>query len=99
EIDRIEFWGRLISGFALALVFWPCIISRAIGNGRRALPRLLGWSMVAIAGMFLLQEALLHTLVARSSRAQLQSAQHLVLLQQGLQQGLVDLDGLDLSRE
>lgn len=99
EIDRIEFWGRLISGFALALVFWPLIITRASGKGRRALPRLLGWSLVAIAGMFLAQEALLQALVARSSPAQLQSAQHLVLLQRGLQEGLVDLDGLDLDRE
>jgi len=100
EIDRIELWGRMISGFALALVFWPSWIQRAIerhpGRLRRA-RSLAARSLLAMLCMYLGQEALLRVLVHHSSTEQLRQAQHLVLLRSGLHAGAVELTGLPLT--
>ncbi|MGH8463073.1 MAG: hypothetical protein ACRER5_02935 [Pseudomonas sp.] len=102
EIDRIEIWGRAISGFALALVCWPWLIKR--GTTRRATLlghawRLTWCSAVFIVGMYAFQEALLRTLVDNSSSAELRTAQHLVLLQSGLVHEVAIVDSLDLTPE
>ncbi len=100
EIDAIEVWGRLISGFALALLGWPFILKRQ-GNFFRnpvacTVP-LLAWTALAMAGMYVAQEALIRTLVDRADTQQLVEAQHLMLLRSGLEAGVVDLPELDIE--
>ena len=100
EIERIEVWGRAISGFALALIFWPAIIKRADRRGRGWIGRNLSlafWSTMAIVGMYHGQEALLNHLVDTSTAEELRTAQHLVLLQSGVSNNVAHVDSLDLS--
>lgn len=101
EIDAIEVWGRMISGFALALLGWPACIKRAkrIGNPLLKLAPLVAWTGFAMAGMYVAQEALIRTLVDRASSQELVEAQHLMLLRAGLEAGVVELPGLDIDRD
>ena len=102
EVDRIEIWGRLISGFALALFGWPRWIrqawSRYSGTIRR-IWHVAWWSLLAMLAMYIAQEALIRTLVNSSTQAQFSQAQHLVLLRNGLHEGLVELPGLEMGGE
>lgn len=105
EVDRIELWGRLISGFALALAFWPVWLKRSryipayageisIGETFVRLVALTGVCMVA---MYLLQEALVRHYVDRTSTQERRTARQLVLLQLGLVEGVAVVEGMDLS--
>lgn len=100
EIDRIEVWGRMISGFAAALVFWPRWIKAATALGASLaghLWKLVWCSTIAIVVMYAGQEALLRWLVDKSTEQQLRDAQHLVLLQSGLVNKVAIVDSLDLT--
>lgn len=101
EVDAIELWGRSISGFALALFFWPGWI-RALYDGARgwfmATVHMVLRTLLVIVCVYAAQEMLVRWLVDKSSPEQLRSAQHLVLLQTGLHRNLVDLDGLGLDQ-
>lgn len=102
EVDRIEAWGRLISGFALALFGWPWWIRQACSRYHGTLRRIwhvAWWSLLAMLAMYAVQEAILRSLVNRSSEAQLLQAQHLVLLRSGLHEGMVRLPGLEVGEE
>lgn len=102
EIEKIEVWGRIISGFALALIFWPAIIKRADSKGFGWMKRNLSlafWSALAIAGMYNGQEMLLNHLVDTSTPEELQTAQHLVLLQTGVSNNVAVVDSLELTQE
>ena len=102
EVDRIEAWGRLISGFALALFGWPWWIRQAWSRYHGTLRRIwhvAWWSLLAMLAMYAVQEAILRSLVNRSSEAQLLQAQHLVLLRSGLHEGMVKLPGLEVGEE
>lgn len=102
EVDRIEAWGRLISGFALALFGWPWWIRQAWSRYHGTLRRVwhvAWWSMLAMLAMYVVQEAIVRSLVNRSSEAQLLQAQHLVLLRTGLHEGMVRLPGLEVGGE
>lgn len=100
EVDRIEIWGRLISGFALALFGWPRWIRQAWSRYHGTLRRfwhVAVWSLLAMLAMYIVQESILRSLVNRSTEAQLVQAQHLVLLRNGLHEGLVTLPGLEID--
>lgn len=102
EIDAIEGWGRLISGFALALLGWPRCITYAWRRFLNPIARLgcvALWTVMAIATMYAAQEALIRTLVQRADRDELTRAQHLMLLRAGVDRGVVELPGLDVGRE
>lgn len=102
EIDRIEVWGRMISGFAAALVLWPRWIKTATVRGASLAGyawKLTWCSAVAIVAMYAGQETLLRWLVDKSSERQLRDAQHLVLLQSGLVNKVAIVDSLDLTPE
>lgn len=102
EIDAIEVWGRLISGFALALLGWPFCLRRDWKHFRHPITRLVplaAWTVLAMVGMYVAQEALIRTLVGRADREQLVEAQHLMLLRAGLDSGVVELPGLDIDRD
>lgn len=102
EIERIEVWGRMISGFAAALVFWPRWIKIAAARGATLGSHLwkLAWcSAIAIVAMYAGQESLLRWLVDKSGEQQLRDAQHLVLLQSGLANKVAIVDSLDLTPE
>lgn len=102
QIDRIEVWGRLISGFALALFGWPHWIRSACRRHHSILLRIrdvAAWSLLAMVTMYAAQEAFLRWLVDRSNAAELTQARHLLLLRNGLYEGVLDLDGLAISRE
>lgn len=102
EIEKIEVWGRIISGFALALIFWPAIIKRADSKGVGWMKRTLSlafWSALAIAGMYNGQEMLLNHLVEGSTPEELRTAQHLVLLQSGVSNDVAVVDSLELTQE
>nr|MBO2466929.1 hypothetical protein [Xanthomonadaceae bacterium] len=55
-------------------------------------------TLLVMVAVYVAQEALVRWLVARGTPAQLRSAQHLVLLQNGLHRNLVELEGLDVDR-
>lgn len=102
EIDAIEVWGRLISGFALALLGWPFILKRKDKIFRNPMARtvpLFAWTALAMAGMYMAQEALIRTLVERANTQELVEAQHLMLLRSGLEAGVVELPGLGIARD
>lgn len=102
EVDRIEIWGRLISGFALALFGWPRWIRQARSRHSGTLRRIrhvAWWSLLAMLAMYIAQESIIRSLVNSSSEAQLAQAQHLVLLRNGLHEGLVELPGLEVDGE
>lgn len=102
QVQAIEHWGRLLSGFALALVAWPWLLERARrrywGSGTRLLA--LGLvSLAAMIGTWRFQAWLDDTLVANSSAAERQVALNLGLLQRGLAERLVVLADFEVAPE
>lgn len=102
RVRAIEHWGRLLSGFALALVAWPWLLERARrrhwSDGKRLLA-LTAVSLAAMVGVYRFQAWLDDTLVDRSSAAERQVALNLGLLQRGLAERLVVLADFEVAPE
>lgn len=87
DVDAIEVYGRLISGFALALATWPLVFSGALARGwrrTRTVFVLTVVSAVLIAFAYLAEKQLVDSLVARSSAGDRYVALNLHMLQQAL---------------
>lgn len=99
-IHAIERWGRCLSGFAVALAFWPFLIERGrrwgLGFSEHCV-RLFKVSTVIILLVYGMEYALVEWLVSRTTPEERADAQRLVWVQQGLLNSQVDLGGLDLQ--
>ncbi len=96
SIQGIEQWGRLLSGFAVALLAWPWILHGRVPA--RPLVLVLLTALI-MAGVYQGEKALLDGIVARSNPRERYAASNLMLLQHALLSGDARIDGLDLGRE
>ncbi|MBT9159624.1 MAG: hypothetical protein DDT26_00884 [Dehalococcoidia bacterium] len=100
QIKAIEVWGRAISGLALALALWPFFLNRwsATPEGRAKRGRRTLYLLIAcIVLAYVAQEALVRKVVSSMDVESKVQAQGLVLLQQGLLRGAVELPGLEID--
>lgn len=96
DIEMAERRGRVISGFAVALLFWPVIFARTQKWWVTAFT-LVGVSIVVMVGVYHGERKLVDSLVERSSEQSRAAAVTGSLLRQGLATGSVGdkmLDGL-----
>ncbi|CAD6528459.1 hypothetical protein [Paraburkholderia metrosideri] len=100
DVDSIEVYGRLISGFALALAAWPWLFSRAQKHSygiAKTVLYLIALSGVLIVVAYHAEKRLVDVLVNRSNAADRYVALNLHLLQQALVARDVDLVNLPLQ--
>jgi len=100
QVKAIEHWGRLLSGFALALVLWPSLLSVAARHGwslRLKAVLLAVVTTVAMVAVFQAEGWLDRYLVDRSSAEQRQVAMNVGLLQRGLAERMVVLHQFDVD--
>ncbi len=98
DVTRIEIWGRLLSGVAVALLLWSAVIlpsaARAGDTWRKTIPWLAVAAAISVAGMWLLQHLIISHLVGRSTPPERQAAAAIVALNNGLVDGRVRFAGL-----
>jgi hypothetical protein len=100
QVKAIEHWGRLLSGFALALVLWPSLLSIAARHGWSARVKAVSLAVVTAVTMVAVFQAegwLDRYLVDRSSAEQRQVAMNVGLLQRGLAERMVVLHQFDVN--
>ncbi|HEU4603872.1 MAG TPA: hypothetical protein VFS24_17990 [Steroidobacteraceae bacterium] len=98
EIDSIQKWGRIISGFAFALAIWPVLI-RWLAKHADFFDSAFVVTVVTVVIMFIVyhaEERLVSRLSSSSSAEQKSRAGSLLLLQQGLRDNHITLTGLDM---
>ncbi len=88
-LDAIEVQGRLLSGFAVALLFWPFLLSRE-NNRTRAFLTTLGTTALVMTLVYQGERYLIDRLVEQSSAERRAAAVTSSLLRQGLASGSVD---------
>lgn len=96
KVELAEQRGRLISGFAVALLFWPVIMARTRKWWSTCLA-LFGVSLLVIIGVYQGERYLIDTLVEKSSAQSRAAAVTGSLLHKGLATGTINgtmLDGL-----
>lgn len=100
-VESIERWGRCLSGFAVALAFWPSRFHKAdkLGWSRPRLVRSIAvLTVVTTTTVFVLEKvAIVDALVEHSSPEQRAEAVNLQLLQQAFINGDIQLEGLKLD--
>jgi len=98
-IEGIETWGRCLSGFALALFFWPMVLKAEWGDQVMRISA-LGFVTAAIMTVVYIGERELVDLIVRiSSPGQRYAAANLMLLQQSLVTGDAHVRDLELSKQ
>ena len=98
EVDRIEKYGRIISGVALTLLFWGFQIKKSIANHSPAflIPKLALTALVVISAVFFGQKALIDFFVDNSSAVTRARASVLVPISQLIRNSEFDLAGMDV---
>jgi len=100
EIESIERFGRIISGFALALAFWPTLLAKLASASLGKKAWIVGWvSVVLISLVYFVEKKLVDVIVDNSSAESRYVAVNLVALQNGLITQDVELEGLPLGKE
>jgi hypothetical protein len=102
EIDAIERFGRIISGAALTLFVWGNVIRKTLETKEGFFRLLFKLSLSAIlccALMYVVQETIISTIVARSSEDTRSRAAILVPVTHLLTLEDVTMKGLDLTAE
>lgn len=103
QLHNIEEYGRRISGFAVALLFWGAIFeaNRSKISGQivwgKALVYVAACTFVIVQVVYHAEGRLVDTLVDESSPATRATAVSAVVLQKTLASGQVDMKGLDLE--
>ena len=100
EIDKIELYGRWISGAALTLFAWSGVFKQAFLSGVRPFSlavKLLFCAVVCCGAMYLLQEAIIRTVVATSTGETRARAAILVPVTHILTKENVTLKDLDVT--
>lgn len=96
QISKVEHWGRIISGFAAALLLWPSRLERA-HSWVRAFTKLIVITAITMAAVYYAEKAFINTIVAHSSAESRAAAMTGSLLRQGMAESIIDervLDGL-----
>lgn len=100
EIESIERFGRSISGFALALAFWPMLFARLEKEEPLKKAMVIGVVSIAlIVSVYVFQKKLVESIVSNSSPEGRYSAVNLVALQNGLVTQDIELEDLLLPKE
>lgn len=100
EIESIERFGRSISGFALALAFWPMLFARLEKKEPFKKAMVIGVVSIAlIVSVYVFQKKLVESIVRNSSPEGRYSAVNLVALQNCLVTQDIELEGLPLPKE
>lgn len=98
RIDQVEFFGRLISGFALTLFVWAVLtLPNAQFNGKSLLgsiPSLALTAMICWGAMYLFQEAIVQSIVHFSTAEQKRNAASLVVVTSSVHSSDAELYGL-----
>ncbi|MEN5065428.1 hypothetical protein [Achromobacter aegrifaciens] len=94
RVDTAEAWGRLISGFAVALLVWPVIFART-RRWRITVPLLIVVSLAIITAVYQGERKLIDSLVDSSTAESRAAAVTGALLRQGLATGTVSASMLD----
>ena len=94
RVDTAEAWGRLISGFAVALLVWPVIFART-RRWRVTVPLLIVVSLAIITAVYQGERKLIDALVDSSTAESRAAAVTGALLRQGLATGTVSASMLD----
>lgn len=99
EIDRIEFWGRLISGFAVTLLVWSFVVIPFARRHSAGFVLSAFW-MACAAGVscfftYHLQEQILQAITRSATPAEMRSANLLVLVSSAVHSGDVKLEGAE----
>lgn len=99
EIDAIESWGRIISGYAVALVFWPTLILQISKRCSVAATAgfVLGATIVVIGLVYVAEENLVGSIAKNSTAEQKARAGNLLLLQQGILDEQIELSGIKIE--
>ena len=101
-VRNVEVWGRLISGTAAALVFWPASI--AIGKRRNldsvgTAMLVVVCSIPVISAVYFGQVRLVDSLVDRSTAQERYTAANLTALQHAWVSTKLDLDGMAMNQD
>lgn len=99
-VEQIEWFGRLISGLALTLVFWPKILKKSVKKYRGQFStgfRLSVTLIICCAASYWIQEGILQGITATSNPAQRRAAATLVTLTDAVHSEEVALDGLSME--
>jgi hypothetical protein len=100
EIDKIEIYGRWISGAALTLFAWSGVFKKSLTSGVRPLflaTKLLFSAAVCCGAMYVLQEFIIRTVVATSTGESRARAAILVPVTHILTKENVTLKDLDVT--
>jgi len=98
EIDKIQKYGRILSGFAFAIAIWPLLITMV--KVKSALVKTTVISVITYAIVFLVykgEEKFVDYLVEKSSPEKRYSSLHLIGLQKLLISEDLGIKGLDIS--
>ncbi|MCG2583908.1 hypothetical protein [Massilia sp. TS11] len=101
-VESIEVFGRSLSGFAVALMFWPALLKRALRVRASWLSAVLVIAVVSSGVGAMVYQAelkLVNWVVDRSTPAQRYIATNLVTVQNALVSRGATLDGLPLTLE
>lgn len=103
DVRTIEWWGRILSGLALAIVFWSAVLLPRLSKG------LFTWSQampyIAVSGLFIIaivwisQEILIKSIVKSSTPEQRQAAVMLNSVSAAVVDGQVSLRDIDVNSE
>lgn len=98
KIHEIELWGRCLSGFAAALIFWPWLIERKINFFAKfiLITSLTSAIMVAV---YYGEKSLVTSMVENSTPEDRYAAANLMFLQNALVTNDAKIDGLDVNHE
>lgn len=100
-LHRIEVVGRILSGVGLSiLLYWTVfrkkLVEESVSTGLKSLVKSL---VICVPAMYIGQKVLVDTLLVNgTSGAQRQYAETLILMKTGLQNGIVKMNNLDLSK-
>jgi len=95
ELDRIESFGRTVSGVGLGLSCWTLFFR----NATHRIPALVGVCLIGIPVAFVVQNALVTHLVNGASQAQRTLAPLLTVTVQSLRTSHAELEGFPFSGE
>lgn len=103
DVRAIEWWGRILSGLALAIIFWNGVLlprlSRGLFRWAQAFPYIAVSGLFIIAIVWISQEILIKSIVKSSTPEQRQAAVVLNSISAAVVDGHVLLRGIDVNPE
>lgn len=95
--ERIEFWGRVISGLAITLLAWSWFVLPRLRRAKPGIPASLGWLAISLLACWLasytLQEGILRAITSLSKAEDRRAAMTLVLVTGSVHEEAARIDG------